>query len=73
MTGQRMYIHSLRLDYELIDVVSWIEGSKNPANPLTKPHAGDSTSILEEMLRSGLFAMRRDVLKHYGTALRGGQ
>ncbi len=65
-------VHSLRLDYEnkLIDAESWIEGSKNPVNPLTKPHAGESTRILEEMLRSGLLPCDVDIVKHYGPALR---
>ncbi len=50
--------------------MSWIEGSKNQVNPQTKPRAGESTSMLEEMLRTGLLPSDVDVLKLSGPALR---
>lgn len=48
-------IHALRLDYEakVVDNVSWISGVLNPANSLTKPHAGETSGLLESLLGDG--------------------
>ena len=64
-------VHALRMDYEsgTVDYISWIEGKKSPADPLTKPLAGDTTGILEDMLSTGRLPCYVDVLRNYGTAL----
>jgi len=65
-------VHSLRLDYEskLIDSVCWIQGTKNPADALTKPLAGETTGILEEMMSTGTILTAIDNTKGYGGALK---
>lgn len=69
--GSAHDIHALRVDYEsgVIDSVSWIAGKKNPADPLTKPHAGETAGILTEMLVSGRLPSDINVLRCYGKAL----
>lgn len=41
-------LHSLLIDNDIgiIDSVSWVEGKKNPVDPLTKPLAGEIAGIL---------------------------
>ena len=69
--GSAHDIHALRVDYEsgLIDAVSWVAGKMNPADPLTKPHAGETAGILTEMLATGRLPCDINVLRCYGKAL----
>ena len=63
-------VHALRLDYDsgVLDKVSWIAGTKNPSDCLTKALAGGTAGILEEMLASGKLLSDIDVLNTYGRA-----
>ena len=69
--GSAHDIHALRVDYEsgLIDALSWVAGKMNPADPLTKPHAGETAGILTEMLATGRLPCDINVLRCYGKAL----
>lgn len=42
-------VHTLRLNYDngIIETISWVEGKSNTAEPLTKPHAGETAGILD--------------------------
>ena len=64
-------VNALRMDYEsgTVDSISWIEGKRNTADPLTKPLAGDTTGILEDKLSTGRLQSDVDVLRGYGKAL----
>ena len=55
---------------DVIDTVSWIAGKDNPADPLTKPLAGGTTAILEEILATGILPCDIDKMRDYGKVLR---
>ena len=52
-----------------IDVISWIPGTDNPADPLTKPHAGHSADVLQWMLSEGRLPVDIDNRRNTGPAL----
>ena len=52
-----------------IDVIAWVPGTQNPADPLTKPHAGKTADILEKLLTEGRLQVDVDDMRHYGPAL----
>ena len=51
-----------------IDVITWVPGTQNPANPLTKPHAGKTAAILEKFLTEGRLQVDVDDMRHYDPA-----
>ena len=65
-------VHRLRLHHMQgdLDKVVWIPGVQNPADPLTKPLAGGTTDILEEMLATGRLVFDVEDLRNIGVALR---
>eukprot|EP00171_Calliarthron_tuberculosum_P003431 IDg3431t1 len=64
-------IHTLRMDYEsgLLSEISWIAGTQNPADALTKPHSGPASGVLEQILCTGRLPVGVDDLRGYGPAL----
>ena len=64
-------VHALRLDYDIgiIDKVSWVEGKLNPSDCLTKPLAGETSGLLEQMLASGKLPVDVDIIGNYGRFL----
>ena len=52
-----------------IDVITWVPGTHNPVDPLTKPHAGKKADILEKLLTEGRLQVDVDDIRHYGSAL----
>lgn len=65
-------VHRLRLHHMHGDVyrIVWVPGTQNPADPLTKPLAGQTTSILEEMLANGKLVHDVNDLRGIGVARR---
>lgn len=52
-----------------VDVIAWVPGTSNPADPLTKPLAGKTAELLHSMLVHGRLLVNIDNLRHYGPAL----
>ena len=49
-----------------IDIIAWMPGTENPADPLTKPHPGHTADILALMLSEGRLPADVDNPRHYG-------
>ena len=52
-----------------IDVIAWVPGTENPADPLKKPHPGHTADILAFMLSEGRLPVNVDNRRHYAPAL----
>ncbi len=64
-------VHRLRSEYERgdIDDIVWVAGTENPADALTKLHAGETAEALEKMLVEDRLAVSVNNLREYGPAL----
>lgn len=64
-------VHLLREYYaaKIIDELAWVPGKKNPADPLTKPHAGTTADLLHRMLVEGRLTVGVNNQRSYGSAL----
>ena len=65
-------VHRLRMHHMQGDVerVVWVPGVENPADPLTKPLAGGTTEILEQMITTGRLVHKVNDMRDIGIALR---
>lgn len=54
-----------------IDVIVRVKGTENPANPLSKPLAGETLDILDWMLTEGRLPIGVDDIRQYESVLEG--
>ena len=52
-----------------IDVIAWVPGTENPADPFKKPHPGNTADNLALMSSEGRLPVNVDNRRHYDPAL----